>query len=108
MIVKKFTRNVINARKITVNTMRNIQAPAYCPVVFGVKADDQRGVLVEVKKTMSIDCVLMTIEVDVAIDDMELAVDVPISISIMMSGNKAGCVVIVRKSKSKRGRKKDG
>jgi hypothetical protein len=86
-MLKKFTRNVTNARNIAVNAMRNIQAPAYCPVVFGVKADDQRGVVVEVKKTMSIDSPLSAIEVDVAIDNVELAVDVAMSMSIMVGGN---------------------
>lgn len=68
-----------------------MQAPAYCPVVLGVKADDQRGVLVEVKKTMSMVCILMSIEADVAMAievdvamDMEPAVEVVIS---MVGGN---------------------
>lgn len=67
--------------------MRNMHAPAYCPVVLGVNADDQRGVLVEVKKTISMDCMLMDIEVDEAIAmevdaamDMEPVVEVDISI----------------------------
>lgn len=32
-----------------------MHAPAYCPVVLGAKADDQRAVFVEVKKTMVMD-----------------------------------------------------
>jgi len=66
-----------------------MQAPAYCPVVLGVKVDDQRGVLMEVMKTIFIDCMLMAIEVDVAMAmEVDVAMDMePVEVVISMVGN---------------------
>ena len=62
---------------------RNMHAPAYCPVVPGVKADDQRGVLVEVKNTMAMDSMPIIVvmsdeDVDMGIEPaVEVAMDIP-------------------------------
>ncbi|KAK4073241.1 uncharacterized protein Triagg1_5521 [Trichoderma aggressivum f. europaeum] len=65
-----------------------MHAPAYCPVVLGAKADDQRGVFVAVKNTMIMDSMLIVM-LDVSMDigpaveeGMAMAEVAPIAISI--------------------------
>lgn len=57
-------------------TMRKMQTPAYWPVVLGEKAEDQRGVVVEVKKTMDM--------VDMLMEESDMVIEVSVAIDIAM------------------------
>lgn len=76
-----------------------MHAPAYCPVVLGVKADDQRGVLVEVKNAMIMDSMFIVMLDDCmpigsAVEEgMAMAEVAPIGMSI--DGDAESMVVIV-------------
>lgn len=59
MTLYKLNRNASKTRNTTAKAIRNMHAPAYCPVVLGAKADDQRGVVVEVKNTMDMDSMVI-------------------------------------------------
>lgn len=57
-----------------------MQVAAYCPMVFGVQDKEKRGVLVEVKNTMAMDSIPMSMVEDDAIGMellVELAIDMP-------------------------------
>lgn len=41
------------ARKMSEMTMRKMQVPAYCPVVFGVQVMENKGVEVDVKNVIA-------------------------------------------------------
>ena len=89
MILKRLDRIASNSRKMVAKNMRNIHIPAYCPVVVGVKANDQRDVLVEVKNTIAIESipiiiVLLDDEVDIG---MEPSVAVAMDIESVMDPN---------------------
>lgn len=76
-----------------------MHAPAYCPVVLGVKADDQRGVLVEVKNAMIMDSMfIVMLDDDISIgpsveEGMAMAEVAPIGMSI--DGDAEFMVMIV-------------
>lgn len=76
-----------------------MHAPAYCPVVLGVKADDQRGVFVEVKNAMIMDSMfIVMLDDDMSIgsaveEGMAMAEVAPIGMSI--DGDAESMVVIV-------------
>jgi hypothetical protein len=85
MISKKLTRNASRSRKMVANAMRNMQIPAYCPVVLGVNVDDQREVPVDVKNTMvigSMSAIVVVSEGDVDMDMEELSVELAMIMSI--------------------------
>ncbi|KAK5191955.1 hypothetical protein LTR92_007902 [Exophiala xenobiotica] len=55
---------------------RKMQVAVYCPMLSGVQDHEKRGVVVEMKKTMAMDSIPMSVLDD---DDigMELAIDIP-------------------------------
>ncbi|KAK4061719.1 hypothetical protein Trihar35433_9319 [Trichoderma harzianum] len=95
----KLNRNASNIRNTTAKAIRKIHAPAYCPVVFGVKADDQRGVLVEVKNAMIMDSMFIVMlddcmSIGLAVEEgMAVAEVAPIGMSI--DGDAESMMVIV-------------
>lgn len=67
------------------NAMRNMQIPAYCPVVLGVNVDDQREVPVDVKNAIVIDSmpvIAIVSEDDVGMDMEELSVELAMGIAV--------------------------
>lgn len=85
MISKKLIRKANRSRKMAANAMRNMQIPAYSPVVFGVNDDDQREVLVDTEKTIGIVIVIVVMSVDdVDIDMAELAVELAMAIEVVI------------------------
>ena len=60
--------------------MRNIQVPAYCPIVFGVQAEENNGVPVEVKNTIAIESMPIIMSEDIEDIGIELAVELDIAI----------------------------
>lgn len=82
MTSKKLTRKASRSLKIVANAMRKMQIPAYCPAVPGVKCDDQRGVLVDVKNTIAIESI--PIIVVMSEDELaeEVAMDIPDIVSV--------------------------
>lgn len=66
------------------NAMRNMQIPAYCPVVLGVNADDQREVPVDVKNTVAIVSMpaIVVSEDDVDMGMEELSVELAMGIAV--------------------------
>ncbi|KAJ4372832.1 hypothetical protein N0V86_008198 [Didymella sp. IMI 355093] len=58
-----------NSLNIVARAMRNMQIPAYSPVLCGVKDVDQRGVEVETKKVMAIESAPIIICDGVDVDD---------------------------------------
>jgi hypothetical protein len=85
MISKKLSRNASRSRKMVANAMRNMQTPAYCPVVLGVNVDDQREVLVDVKNTIvieSMSAMVIVPEDDVDMDMEELSVELAMDIAV--------------------------
>lgn len=67
MTLYRLNRNASKMRNTTANAIRKMHAPAYCPLVLGAKAEDQRGVFVEVKKTMAMDSMVI-VELDGSMD----------------------------------------
>ncbi|KAK5412241.1 hypothetical protein LTR06_005211 [Exophiala xenobiotica] len=65
-----------SARKIDAKATRKMQVAVYCPMLSGVQDHEKRGVVVEMKKTMAMDSIPMSVLDD---DDigMELAIDIP-------------------------------
>ena len=65
---------------------RKMHTPAYWPELCGVKADDQSGVVVDVKKIISIESMPMVVDmgVDVAAG-MVFVADAPIGIDMDIS-----------------------
>lgn len=57
------------------SAMRNMQIPAYSPVLCGVKAVDQSGVVVETKKVIAIESAPIIVISD---DDVEVAIELAI------------------------------
>lgn len=82
----KLHRNPNKKRNTTAKAMRNMHAPAYWPAVLGVKAEDQRGVLVEAKKTM----VMVMLD-----DDMDMAPAVEEGIAMDIDDDAASMLAIV-------------
>lgn len=67
-----------------------MQTPAYCPEVRGVKPDDQRGVVVDVKNVIGIELVPIVViledDIDVGMElDMVSVADAAMSIDTDMS-----------------------
>lgn len=65
--------------------MRNMQIPAYCPVVLGVNVDDQREVPVDVKNTMAIgsmSAIVIVSDDDVDMDIEELPVELAMDVAV--------------------------
>ncbi|KAF5138989.1 hypothetical protein E5D57_002778 [Metarhizium anisopliae] len=87
----KLHRNPNKKRNTTAKAMRNMHAPAYWPAVLGVKAEDQRGVLVEAKKTMVMDSMVMVM-LD---DDMDMAPAVEEGIAMDIDDDAASMLAIV-------------
>ncbi|KAL7773600.1 hypothetical protein CFE70_003565 [Pyrenophora teres f. teres 0-1] len=56
------------ARKRAARTIRNMQVPAYWPVILGCQAREKRGVEVEVKKVIYIWDMGMEVDVEVGLD----------------------------------------
>lgn len=73
MILKILTRTASNSRKMVAKAMRNIHVPVYCPIVVGVKAVDQRDVLVEWKKTIAIESI--PIIITLSGDDVDMGME---------------------------------
>jgi hypothetical protein len=65
-----FRRAASSARKMTAKSMRNMQVPAYCPVVAGFQDEEKRAVVLDVKNVMVI------WSIPIIIPDDELPVDV--------------------------------
>lgn len=61
--------------------IRNMQAPAYCPVVFGWNAVDHRGVVVEVKNTMVMEFIPMVISPE---EDVDMGIDPSVEVAMGM------------------------
>ena len=79
---------------MTATEIRNMQIPAYSPVLCGVKEFDQRGVDVETKKVIAIESapiiVVPEVDVDVDIDMISVVVaDVVIVIDISVLNRMA-------------------
>jgi hypothetical protein len=71
--------------------MRNMQIPTYSPAVWGVKADDHRGVEVDAKKVMA----MVSIPIVVVLEDdvdagIELATGILPVVGVDMSMSIAG------------------
>lgn len=69
--------------------MRKMQTPAYWPVFVGVKELDQRGVVVDVKNSISIVVVVMSIEDIESLVEVGMAIAMvvePMSMSIILKG----------------------
>lgn len=66
------------------NTIRNIHVPAYCPVVFGVHAEENRGVFEAVKNTMAIESIPIMVLLEDDMPLIELSVEVAIDIPDMV------------------------
>lgn len=74
-------RKTSKSRSTVAKAIRKMQIPAYCPVLCGVKAVDQRGVDVDATNVMAIDSLLIVVmseDDDVAIDmvPVEVAIDI--------------------------------
>ena len=100
-ILKKLTRKANKSRKIVAKHMRNMHVPAYCPVVFGEKAVDQRGVFVEVKNTIAISSMpiipaMSDDDVDVGMGLESVAEPVDIAIAIELESMSMSMLVIRR------------
>lgn len=61
MTLYRLNRNASKMRNTTAKAIRKMHAPAYCPLVLGAKAEDQRGVFVEVKNTMAMDSMVIVV-----------------------------------------------
>lgn len=61
--------------------IRNMQVPAYCPVVWGIQEDEKRAVLVEVKKVVAIESIVIILDESMGMVPVE---DPGIGISILI------------------------
>ena len=78
------TRNASRSRKMVAKAIRNMHAPAYCPVVVGAKAIDQRGVLVEWKKTIAIESIDIIAIMSGDVVDMGIEPSVAVAMDISL------------------------
>ena len=70
--------------------IRNMQVPAYCPVDLGVQAQENRGVVDDVKNTIPIESIpIMSMDgdVDIGIDmlvELGMAIpDIPVAVAVI-------------------------
>jgi len=68
------------ARKIVANTNKKMQVPEYSPMELGAHDMEKRGVLVEAKKTMAIDSIVIIVASEEGDVGNELAVELAIGI----------------------------
>ncbi|KAM0250212.1 hypothetical protein ACHAQJ_008705 [Trichoderma viride] len=95
----KLNRNASKIRNTTAKVIRNMHAPAYCPVVLGAKADDQRGVFVEVKNAIAMDSMLIvmlddSMDIGPAVEE-GMAMPEVASIAMSINGDAESMLAIV-------------
>jgi hypothetical protein len=101
MTLYRLNRNASKMRNTRAKIIRNMHAPAYCPVVLGAKDDDQRGVVVEVKKTMDMDSMVIvmldeSMDIEPAVEEgMAMPVVAPMAMAMSIVGDAEFMMAIV-------------
>lgn len=89
--------------------IRNMQVPAYCPVVLGVQEDEKRAVFVAVKKVMAIESIPIILDESMGMEPsvgvamgMEPSVRVAMGIAAMVPAEDPGIDISILISQIRR------
>ena len=85
-------------RKMTESTIRKMQVPAYCPVLFGIHALEYRAVSVAEKKTIIMsDIPIMSLSVILDMDEAAVAeamLDIVVEVAMLVLAMLAIAIVV--------------